>query len=60
MTRSHDPKCHELAEHFLADVPNVTEAQKDELAQEIQTTIEDWLAYQAGLTNAAIAKQSRG
>ena len=38
--RSYDPKCFDLAEHFL---PNGTEDQKDELAQVIQCAIEDHL-----------------
>jgi hypothetical protein len=37
---NYDPKCFELAEHFL---PNGTEDQKDALAQAIQTAIEDHL-----------------
>lgn len=37
---SYDPKCFELAEHFL---PNGTEDQKDALAQAIQTAVEDHL-----------------
>lgn len=40
-----DSKCYELAEHFLADHPAATEAQKNALAQEIQSCIETWLGY---------------
>jgi hypothetical protein len=36
----YDDKCYELAQHFL---PEGTEEQLDCLANEIQTTIEDWL-----------------
>jgi uncharacterized membrane-anchored protein YjiN (DUF445 family) len=38
-----DPKCYELAEYFLEDYEDITEEQKNELAQHIQDTIEDWL-----------------
>jgi len=38
--KSYDPKCYELAEHFL---PNGTDDQKDALAQEIQRAVEDHL-----------------
>ena len=36
----YDEKSLELAQHFL---PEGTDEQLDELANEIQTTIEDWL-----------------
>lgn len=43
-----DPKCHDLAEHFLEEVEVNDEAQKrrmiDELAGLIQVTIDDQLA----------------
>lgn len=35
-----DPKCYELAEHFLDDNRH---ASKDELAQWVQDAVEDWL-----------------
>lgn len=38
-----DPKSYDLAEHFLADKPNVTEDERRDLAQHIQDAIEDWL-----------------
>lgn len=38
---SFDPKCYELAEHFLP--PGATQRLLNELAQHIQTSIEDWL-----------------
>lgn len=48
---SFDPKCFELAEYFLADVP--PEAQKketaDELAQLIQDTIEMFIDTDLGV-----------
>lgn len=41
---AYDPKCYELAEAFLEDEPAFNlKANKEELAQEIQTTIENWL-----------------
>jgi hypothetical protein len=36
----HDPACYDLACHFLGAAP---EHLKDELAQHIQDSIEDWL-----------------
>lgn len=41
---SYDEKCYELAEYFANDVSTVTVPQVSELAQHIQTSIEDWLA----------------
>lgn len=39
-----DTKCYDLAEAFLEDSPHLnTEKRRDELAQVIQTTIEDYL-----------------
>lgn len=38
---SFDPKCYELAELFLPD--DAPEEQKQELAQEIQDTIEEYV-----------------
>lgn len=41
MTKTFDPKCYELAEHFLADEPKLnTEAARTTLAAEIQYCIE--------------------
>lgn len=40
---SFDPKCWDLARHFLADVKGVTPEVENELAQEIQQVIEDFL-----------------
>lgn len=42
-----DPKCHELAGKFLDDVDLTLETRmklQDELAQEIQRTVEDFLS----------------
>lgn len=41
---SYDQKCYDLAEVFLSDIQNpVNKEDADKLAQEIQTTIEDYL-----------------
>lgn len=40
-----DPKCYDLAEHFLVDETNVTAEHKSKLAQYIQNAIEEWLGY---------------
>lgn len=38
-----DPKCEELARHFLAEHPEVTKDEIDDLADEIQDVIEEWM-----------------
>lgn len=44
---SYDSNCYDLAEHFLADEPALnTERNKKRVAQHIQDTIEDWIAYE--------------
>lgn len=43
---SYDPKCHELAHHFLCEEPNATDKHTDELATLIQQTIEDYIEYE--------------
>jgi len=46
MARNYDPKCGELAEHFLTDgrgALNLTPARREALAAAIQDAIEDWL-----------------
>ena len=44
---SFDPDCCDLAEHFLSDEPALnTERNKKRLAQHIQDTVEDWIAYE--------------
>lgn len=40
-----DPKCYELAEHFLPD--NASEEKKAALAEAIQQAVEDELYWQA-------------
>ena len=45
MTMAYDTKCFDLAEAFLEDSPHLATAKRtDELAQLIQTTIEDFIA----------------
>lgn len=39
----YDDKCLELAEMFLADEGSLTPERADDLAQRIQTAVEDWL-----------------
>ena len=42
--KSIDPKCYELAEHFLADHPDIdTELTREDLARELQATIDAWM-----------------
>jgi hypothetical protein len=41
--KRYDPKCYELAKAFLDDVEGHFESQIDELAKEIQTTVEDFI-----------------
>ena len=43
--KTFDTKCFELAQHFLADSPNLRAitGKADELASEIQQCIEDWI-----------------
>lgn len=44
-----DQKCFDLAQMFLSDTPHLeTKKRTDELAQIIQTTIEDWIAFEQG------------
>lgn len=42
---SYDTKCYDLASAFLEDEQEVTEQDRDRLAQHIQTEIEDWLQF---------------
>jgi len=45
MTKTFDPKCHELAEYFTYDSERkTTDAEVNDLAATIQTAIEDWMA----------------
>ena len=42
--KSYDPKCYELAEHFLADEPDLDSEQAREiLALELQQSAETWI-----------------
>ena len=38
----YDPKCYELAEHFLSSISTTTESDKNDLAQYLQTLCEDF------------------
>lgn len=42
---AYDSRCYDLAELFLSDTDKNTEANRHELAQHIQTEIEDWIEY---------------
>ena len=43
----YDQKSYDIAEAFLEDEPHLnTEKRRDELAQEIQRTIENFIAYE--------------
>lgn len=44
---SYDQRCYDLAEAFLNDEPSLrTDHHKDDLAQLLQTTIEDYIQYE--------------
>ncbi|MGQ0834989.1 MAG: hypothetical protein ACT4O5_08750 [Gammaproteobacteria bacterium] len=45
-TKLFDPKCHELAKAFAADLDGISEQQINDLAYEIQMAIEDWIALE--------------
>lgn len=45
MAKTYDSKSYELAEYFLADEPGATDADRHELAVDIQTAIEDFLEF---------------
>lgn len=47
MARTFDPKCLELASHFLADLPTATDETREELAREIQGCVEDFIGDQS-------------
>ena len=40
---TYDSASYDVAQHFLADEPRATEADRDALAQHIQRAVEDWL-----------------
>jgi hypothetical protein len=42
---SYDSKSYDLAEHFLSDEPRLMHL-VDKLAQHIQTSVEDWIAWE--------------
>lgn len=42
---AYDEKCYELAMFFLDDAGIMTEYDREELAQAIQSTIEDYISY---------------
>lgn len=45
MTKSYDQSCHDLAASFLSDEPDInTPENRHELAQDIQSAIEDFIA----------------
>jgi hypothetical protein len=51
-----DPKCHELADHFLPE--SVGERFRDELAQAIQDAVEMWFQSLEGSANVAASGRS--
>lgn len=51
---SYDTRCYDLAETFLEDWPDLnTQANRDSLAQHIQTSIEDEISYMERLADEA-------
>lgn len=52
MAKTFDPKCFELAEHFLADEPGAIDEDRAELAAEIQDCIEDFISDRVGSCRA--------
>ena len=44
MPKTVDPKCYLLAEAFLKDVKGATKMDEQELAEELQRTIEDYIS----------------
>lgn len=46
---SYDTKCHDLAIVFLSNTPDIdNEKSRADLAQTIQTALEDWIRYNEG------------
>lgn len=43
MSALYDPKCRELAEHFLADAKGVTDDDRDEFAAALQEVADDFM-----------------
>ena len=50
---SYDKKCYELAKIFLSDAGCQEEARIEQLAQDIQTCIEDYIEFDLKLGNNA-------
>lgn len=50
---SYDSECLYLAEHFLFGENGVSEADKEDLAQDIQNAVEDWFFYRESQREAA-------
>lgn len=46
MATTFDPKCWDLACHFLGDVPGATDADRTDLAEALQGCAEDFIADQ--------------
>ncbi len=55
-TSGADPKCFDLAEHFLG--PDAEDRRVRELAFCIQSTIEDWLTEEEEITERIAAEQA--
>lgn len=52
----HDPKCEELARHFL---PGETREELiEELAEDIQLTVEDWIAGKIAELNGKLVRRA--
>jgi hypothetical protein len=45
MTKTYDTKCYELAKAFLADRDGAGEEHFDDLAKQIQSTVDDYLEF---------------
>ena len=55
---SYDQKCYDLAELFLSDSPKINNARRrDELAQDIQNTIEAYIDFEMLRFNAKASLQ---
>lgn len=52
---SYDPECEKLARHFLGDL--ASERLVQELSQELQQRVEDWLEYEKGQLEQEIARK---
>ena len=45
---SYDSHCYDLAQLFLSGTQIDTDAKRHQLAQHIQTAVEDWISYEEG------------